>query len=309
MRVMALPTYQTAMLPVLRFAQDRNEHSLRDATTAVSDAFELSDEERTQLLGSGRKPVIDDRVGWARTYLGQAKLLESTRRGYFRITERGLSLLATNPVIINDQTLKQYPEFLEFLNRKTLKKKADSISDVVLPADDQSTPEESIENSFQTIRNSLASEILEQIKSCSPKFFERLVVELLVKMGYGGTLEDAGQAIGKSGDGGIDGIIKEDRLGLDVIYLQAKRWEGSVSRPEIQKFAGALLGNQARKGVFITTSGFTKEAREYVKTIASTIILIDGDDLADLMIDFNVGVSVAVNYEIKKIDSDYFVEE
>lgn len=296
------------MLPVLRFAQDRNEHSLREVTTAVSDTFELSDEERSQLLGSGRKPVIDDRVGWARTYLGQAKLLESTRRGYFRITERGLSLLATNPTIINDQTLKQYPEFLEFLDRKTLKKKIVGNNDFVLSTDNQSTPEESIENAFQTIRNSLASEILEQIKGCSPKFFERLVVELLVKMGYGGTLEDAGQAIGKSGDGGIDGIIKEDRLGLDVIYLQAKRWDGNVSRPEIQKFAGALLGNQARKGVFITTSGFTKEAREYVKTISSTIILIDGDDLADFMIDYNVGVSAAACYEIKKIDSDYFVE-
>lgn len=297
------------MLPLLRFAEDRSEHSLREATEAVSNSFGLTEDERNQLLGSGRKPIIDDRVGWARTYLGQAKLLESTRRGYFRITDRGLELLATNPSSINDQTLRQYPEFAEFISRKTLNKKNLDTTIVKSPAESQSTPKESLETAYQTIRNSLGSEITEQLKRCSPVFFENLVVELLVKMGYGGTLEDAGQAIGKSGDGGIDGIIKEDRLGLDVIYLQAKRWEGNVSRPEIQKFAGALLGNQARKGVFITTSGFSKEARDYVKTIASTIILIDGDELADLMIDYNVGVSVDRNYEIKKIDSDYFVEE
>ncbi len=171
------------------------------------------------------------------------------------------------------------------------------------------TPEENLDESYKKIRESLANEILDKVKSCSPLFFERLVVELLVAMGYGGTLQDAGKAVGKSGDGGIDGIIKEDRLGLDVIYLQAKRWEGNVSRPEIQKFAGALLGNQARKGVFITTSDFTKEAKDYVKTISSNIILINGEELAELMIDYNVGVSVATTYEIKKIDSDYFSEE
>ena len=228
------------MLPLLKFVHDRNEYSLRQATAAVSEAFGLTEDERNQLLSSGRKPVIDDRVGWARTYLGQAKLLESTRRGYFRITERGLALLATNPSTINDQTLKQYPEFIEFLSRKTLKKKSSALIGNQVAIDfetgttpSQSTPAESLEDAFQTIRNSLASDILEQVKGCSPQFFERLVVELLVKMGYGGTMADAGQAVGKSGDGGIDGIIKEDRLGLDVIYLQAKRWLLNFTMPSV----------------------------------------------------------------------------
>ncbi|MEO7672601.1 MAG: restriction endonuclease [Pyrinomonadaceae bacterium] len=313
---MAIPTYQKALLPLLKLVQDRNEYSLRQATAAVSDAFGLSENERQELLSSGRRPVIYDRVGWARTYLAQAKLLESTRRGYFRITDRGLTLLATNLTTIDDQTLKQYPEFVEFLNRKTLKKKSRGLisNQVVIDLETgtavtQSTPEESLEDAFQTIRNSLASDILEQVKSCSPQFFERLVVELIVKMGYGGTMDDAGQAVGKSNDGGIDGIIKEDRLGLDVIYLQAKKWEATVGRPELQAFAGALLGKQANKGVFITTSNFSSGAKEFVKSISSNIILIDGDELADLMIDYNVGVSVVANYEIKKIDSDYFIDE
>ena len=265
---MPLPTYQTSMLPLLKFAADGQEHSLREAVVAVSRAFGLTEEERNQLLASGRKPIIEDRVGWARTYLGKAGLLESTRRGFFRITSRGLDLVSSGATDINDQVLKRYPEFMDFVGRKSRKRKSDETALFVEQTsfdEKANTPEESSEDSYRAIRNRLAVEILEQVKSCSPLFFERLVVQLLVAMGYGGTRENAGQAIGKSGDGAIDGIIKEDRVGLDVIYLQAKRWEGNVSRPEIQKFAGALLGNQARKGVFITTSTFTKEAREYVK--------------------------------------------
>jgi restriction system protein len=201
--------------------------------------------------------------------------------------------------------LAQFPEFREFRDRKR---------PTVAMVDDQieivsKTPDELMYESYNDIREALASDILEKVKSCTPNFFENLVVDLLVTMGYGGTLEDAGQAVGKSGDGGIDGIIKEDRLGLDLIYLQAKRWEGTVSRPELQKFAGALLGKQARKGVFITTSSFTNEAREYVRSIGSNIILIDGAELADFMIDYNVGVSVSATYEIKKVDSDFFTDE
>ena len=298
------------MLPLLRFARDENEHSLREATDILSNEFNLSETEREELLASGRKPIFYDRVGWAKTYLSQAKILESTRRGFFKITKRGIDLLNQNLQTINDKTLQQFPEFREFVSRKN-KKSVKSIEKAVTENLVQiiNTPEESLETAYQTIRLNLANEILETVKTCTPTFFERLVVELLVAMGYGGTLQDAGKAVGKSGDGGIDGIIKEDRLGLDVIYLQAKRWEGNVSRPEIQKFAGALLGNQARKGVFITTSDFTKEARDYVKTISSNIILINGEELAELMIDYNVGVSVATTYEIKKIDSDYFSEE
>lgn len=306
---MPIPTYQEAMLPLLKFAADKQEHSLRDAAGAVSDAFGLTGDERNEMLQSGRKPIIDDRVGWARTYLGQAGLLDSTRRGYFRISDRGISLLSTNPVVVNDNLLKQYPEFVEFILRKTRKKQSNDTAETETIPESRSTPEEAFESSFQIIKNSLANEVLEQVKTCSPSFFERLVVDLLVAMGYGGTHEDAGQAIGKSNDGGIDGIIKEDRLGLDVIYIQAKRWEANVGRPELQAFAGALLGKQANKGVFITTSNFSSGARDFVGSIASNIILIDGEELADLMIDFNVGVNVIANYEIKRIDSDYFIEE
>lgn len=308
---MPIPTYQEAMLPLLTFAGDQQEHSLSDATKAVSDAFRLTESERNELLQSGRKPIIDDRVGWARTYLGQAGLLQSTRRGFFRISDRGLSVLTTNPTQIDDRYLRQYPEFVEFLSRKTRKRTTDELPTTANETiiENENTPEEALESSFQVIRNRLASEVLEQVKSCSPNFFERLVVDLLVAMGYGGMREAAGQAVGQSGDGGIDGIIKEDQLGLDVIYLQAKRWEGNVSRPEIQKFAGALQGKRAKKGVFITTSDFTKEAREFAAGIDNKLILIDGLELAEYMIDFNVGTSTVNTYEIKRIDSDYFIEE
>ncbi|MCA1622294.1 MAG: restriction endonuclease [Acidobacteria bacterium] len=303
---MSIPDYQTLMLPVLRFASDKNEHSLHETIDNLAKEFSLNENEMQELLPSGQQTIFHNRVGWARTYLSKAGLLETPKRGFFRITNRGLNVLAENPVKVDNRILKQFPEFLEFQNRKN-KKTEKTINENI--EEIQNTPEESLETAYQTIRISLATEILEKVKSCSPNFFERLVVELLVKMGYGGTLQDAGKAVGKSGDGGIDGIIKEDRLGLDVIYLQAKRWEGNVSRPEIQKFAGALLGNQARKGVFITTSDFTREARDYVKTISSNIILIDGEELAELMIDYNVGASNATVYEIKKVDSDYFIEE
>lgn len=308
---MSIPTYQEAMLPLLKFAGDQQEHSLSEATAAVSDAFRLTEDERNKLLQSGRKPIIDDRVGWARTYLGQAGLLQSTRRGFFKISDRGLSVLTTNPTQIDDGYLRQYPEFVEFLSRKTRKRKADELPtpENTPITENENTPEEALESSFQVIRNRLASEVLEQVKACSPNFFERLVVDLLVAMGYGGMREAAGQAVGQSGDGGVDGIIKEDQLGLDVIYLQAKRWEGNVSRPEIQKFAGALQGKRAKKGVFITTSDFTKEAREFAGGIDNKLILIDGIELAEYMIDFNVGTSTVNTYEIKRIDSDYFVEE
>lgn len=306
---MAIPDYQSIMLPLLRFASDEKEHTLRETADVLSKKFNLSEAEKAELLASGRKLIFYDRVGWAKTYLGQAKILESTRRGFFKITQRGIDLLSQNPTAINDKTLQQFPEFREFVSRKN--GKPEKIVETIIQNNELtvSTPEESLEAAYQTIRVNLATEILQTVKNCSPNFFERLVVEILVKMGYGGTLQDAGKAIGKSGDGGIDGIIKEDRLGLDIIYLQAKRWENVVGRPEIQKFAGALQGQRARKGVFITTSDFTREAREYVSMIDSKIILIDGEELAELMIDYNVGVSNATIYEIKRIDSDYFLED
>jgi restriction system protein len=303
---MSIPDYQTLMLPLLRFASDKSEHSAHEATTALAEKFSLNETQLQELLPSSKQTIFRNRVGWARTYLSKAGLLESSKRGFFQISKRGLEILSQNPNRIDNKTLKQFSEFNEFQNRKN-DKTAKVLTETAEDVND--TPEESLETANQTIRNALAAEIIEKVKTCSPGFFERLVVELLVKMGYGGTLQEAGKAVGKSGDGGIDGIINEDRLGLDVIYLQAKRWEGNVSRPEIQKFAGALQGKRARKGVFITTSDFTKEAREYVAMIDSKIILIDGEELAELMIDYNVGVSVATVYEIKKMDSDYFLEE
>lgn len=306
---MPIPDYQTLMLPLLKFVSDESEHSLREATEVLSKHFNLTQEEKETLLASGRKPIFYDRVGWAKTYLGQAKLLESQRRGFFKITERGINFLKQNPDKLNDKVLQQFTEFKEFVSRKN-KKSEKSVVEITLSIDNEKTPEESLEVAYQTIRNSLASEIIERVKSCSPYFFERLVVELLVKMGYGGTLQEASALVTRKGsDEGIDGIIKEDRLGLDVIYIQAKRWEGVVGRPEIQKFAGALLGQQAKKGVFITTSSFTKDAKDFADKIESKIILIDGEQLAEFMIDYNVGVSNATSYEIKRIDSDYFSED
>lgn len=303
---MAIPDYQSLMLPLLKIAEDTNEHSIQEAYKSLAKNFALTEKELNELLPSGKQTVFRNRVGWARTYLSKAGLINLTKRGFFQITERGKTSIDKNLQKIDNRYLRQFEEFNEFQKKKNEK---EEITINEIQEDVERTPEEALETSYQTIRNALATEILDKVKSCSPAFFERLVVELLVAMGYGGTLQDAGKAVGKSGDGGIDGIIKEDRLGLDVIYLQAKRWEGNVSRPEIQKFAGALLGQQARKGVFITTSDFTKEAKDFAEKIDSKIILINGEELAELMIDYNVGVSVATTYEIKKMDSDYFSEE
>jgi restriction system protein len=303
---MGIPDYQTAMLPVLRFLGDGNEHHIGEVVEHVAEEFKLSPEEREQLLGSGQQTIIRNRVGWARTYLKKAGLIQSTRRGFLRISERGRVALADHPARIDVKFLEQFPEFREFrdLRRQQLEEKPQALS-----IDEEATPEEALDAAYQRLRIDLESELLDQVKSASPAFFERLVVELLVRMGYGGTLRDAGQAVGKSGDGGVDGIIKEDLLGLDVIYIQAKRWEGTVGRPEIQKFAGALQGHRARKGVFITTSSFSGDAVEFTARIDSKIVLIDGVTLARYMIDNDVGVSAYRAYQVKKIDSDYFAEE
>lgn len=305
---MGIPDYQSSMLPLLRATEDGEEHSLRETIELLANEFKLTDEERKELLPSGQQPIFDNRVGWARTYMKKAGLLESTRRGYCRITERGREVLRKNPKVINDRFLAQFPEFLEFQARKVKNQqiiKANKDIDVIV----SDTPAEVIESAYQSLRNSIASDLLETVKSCSPMFFERLVIDLLLKMGYGGSRLDAGKAIGRNGDSGIDGIIKEDKLGLDTIYIQAKRWDGTVSRPEIQKFAGALHGQRSRKGIFITTSTFSKEAWEYASSIDIKIILIDGEQLAQLMMDHGVGVSTAATYEIRKIDRDYFSED
>jgi restriction system protein len=302
---MAIPDYQSIMLPLLECASDKQEHSLREAIEKLTHHFKLTDEELKQLLPSGQQAIFDNRVGWARTYMKKAKLLESTRRGYLKITERGLSVLKDKPSHINVAFLDKFEEFKEF--RALKKYKTDETS--IIEQNQSSTPAEIFENSYQALKETLANDLIAQIKSSPPSLFEKIVVELLVKMGYGGSRKDAGKAIGKSGDEGIDGIIKEDRLGLDIIYIQAKRWENTVSRPEIQKFAGALQGQRAKKGIFITTSDFSREATEYASRIESKIVLIDGEQLTQLMIDHNIGVNTVSSYEIKRIDSDYFVEE
>ncbi len=296
------------MLPVLELAADGAEHKFRDAVDKLADEFSLTDEERNELLPSGSQAVFTNRVGWARSYLKQAGLLASPRRGYFTITEQGQSLLAEKPDKVNVSVLERYPAFLEFRARRR-DKSNDSETQTIETTVSTDTPEDSLASAYRTLRRNLEQELLDAVTESSPTFFERMVVDLLVKMGYGGNRQDAGRALGKSGDGGIDGIINEDRLGLDVIYIQAKKWDATVGRPEIQKFAGALQGQRARKGVFITTSNFSKEAIEYASAIDSRIILIDGNQLAALMTEHNLGVSVVGQYEVKKLDTDYFYEE
>lgn len=306
---MAIPDYQTCMLPFLRFLGDKNEHTLRETEESLAKHFDLTDSERVELLQSGQQGIFKNRIGWARTYLKKAGLLEAPRRGVFKITDRGLATLETNPSRIDAKFLEQFPEFIEFREASKISNEIKFSSDLTdtVPVT-AATPEEAIELAYQGLREQLAQEILAVVLTCSPTFFEQLVVDLLVKMGYGGSRRDAGERIGQSGDGGIDGIIKEDRLGLDAIFIQAKRWQGSVGRPEIQKFVGALQGQRAKKGVFITTSWYTAEAIDYASRIDTKVVLLDGKTLSALMIDFDIGVAASASYVVKRIDSDYFEE-
>jgi len=305
---MAIPDYETLMLPLLKLAAKKpnDEQSILAAVNSLAAEFRLTEDERRELLPSGGTFKFSSRVSWAATYMKKAGLLEVPRRGHIRITRRGLDALKQNPTRIDGDLLAQYEEFREFQGRKKEKKESKEPTE----SSNKQTPIETIDIEYRRIREALASEILEKVKSCSPQFFEWLVVTLLVKMGYGGSLKDAGQAIGRSGDAGIDGVIKEDRLGLDNIYVQAKRWtDRNVGSPDIDQFAGALSKKKATKGIFITTSAFSKDALDSVKDYPTKIILIDGQQLAQFMIDFGVGVSVAQTYEIKKIDSDFFEEQ
>ena len=301
---MAIPTFQDLMLPLLALAGDGECHTSKDAAEPLAQQFGLTAEEQVQVLARGQR-VFLNRVHWARIYLVRARLLEAPSRGVFQITERGRAVLKSPPPVITTAFLKQFPEFSEWHGAAT---SIDSTTET--SGDATATPEETIEAAFKQSRDALAAELLAQVKQASPTFFERLVVDLLVAMGYGGSRTDAGKALGRSGDGGIDGIIKEDKLGLDAIYLQAKRWtDRTVGRPDLQQFAGALNEKRARKGVFITTSTFAPGARDFVSRIDSKIILIDGEELASLMIDHNVGVTLERTYEIKRVDADFFTEE
>lgn len=302
---MTIPDFQSIMLPLLQIASDEKEHSIHEAVEILANQFNLSEEEESLLLPSGQQPIFYNRVGWARTYLKKAGLLEDPRRGYFRITNRGKEVLNKQPERIDMKFLQQFPEYIEFREKAVTESVTTKLDEM-----DELTPEEALEEAYQKIREDLADKVLSAVRNTSPGFFEKIVVELLVKMGYGGSRRDAARAVGGRGDEGIDGIIDEDRLGLDTIYIQAKKWkEGStVGRPEIQKFVGALQGQRAKKGIFITTTRFTEEAKRYASNIDTKVVLIDGNRLANLMIDYSVGVAQQTSYDIKSLDSDYFGE-
>jgi restriction system protein len=301
---MAIPDYQSLMLPLLQLASDQQEHAMAETVELLAKEFRLTEEEEEELLPSGLESVFRNRARWARTFLKKAGLIEATARGRFRISQRGMEVVSEKPQRIDNKYLRQFAEFQDF---------RPSAQSVVVTAEpikvaEARTPQESLDGSYQELRQALAHEVLENLKICSPRFFERVVVNLLVAMGYGGSRRDAGQAVGQSGDAGIDGIIKEDKLGLDAIYLQAKRWEGTVGRPVVQGFAGSLDGVKAHKGVVITTSQFSQDARDYVRHLQKKIVLIDGKELAQLMIDYGLGVAEVATYMVKRLDADYFDE-
>ena len=303
-----IPDFQSIMLPLLEIIGDKKEYTIQEIRDSLAKNFNLTEEEKSEPLPKSKQKRFNNRVGWARTYLKKAELLVYTQKDVFKITDRGLTVLKEKPSKINIKYLKHFPEFLEF---KKPSKKIDQLKGKEIESIlEEKTPEELLEIGYEKYQEKLLSDMLEKVKQCSPEFFERLVVDLLVSMGYGGSFEDAGKAIGKSGDEGVDGIIKEDKLGLDVIYLQAKKWTKSpISRPEIQKFAGALLGKKAKKGVFITTSTFSVGAIEYARNVENKIILIDGEQLTRYMVENGIGVSETASYSINKIDLDYFTEE
>jgi restriction system protein len=304
---MAIPDFQSLMLPALRYVADKStEVPVREISGALAEVFKLTPDELSRLIPSGRAPQFYNRVQWAITHLRKAGLFATPRRACVTITARGREVLAQKPERVDLRLLSKFEEFKEF---RTRKRESGNDSDG-LEESLSKTPLEIIESGHQTLQSALATDLLDRVKLCDPAFFEQLVVELLLKMGYGGSRADAGKAIGRSGDGGVDGIIKEDRLGLDTIYLQAKRWtDKPVGRPDVQQFAGALAGHGATKGIFITTSEFTRDARDYASGLRNVkLVLIDGEDLAGLMIDHNLGVATTATYEVKRIDSDYFAE-
>jgi len=303
-----IPKYEEIMLPFLKYLSDGKEHSLSETHDALARQFRLTDEELRELLPSGQQPIFRNRLGWARTYLKKAGLLTSPKRAHSKISDAGLALLKENPPEITSKFLMRYDDFVEFQSIKKTKADKSIEPQTVFDSVSDQTPEESLEYAYQKLHSELSKELINIVKTCTPSFFEKLVIDLLITMGYGGSRKEAGKAMGKSGDGGIDGIINEDKLGLDVIYLQAKRWENSVPVKEIRDFTGALASKKAKKGIFITTSSFPKSVYEFVGQVEYKIILIDGERLTDLMIEHSVGLSTVSTYHVKTIDSDYFEE-
>jgi restriction system protein len=304
---MAVPDFQTIMQPLLAQFADGDEHPVATARDELASHFRLTSEELAEELPSGRAKTFANRVGWATTYLYRCGLLDRTSRSVYRITDRGRTVLEAHPDRIDLSVLSQFPEFHEFRARAREGSRS-SDADLSATADD-ATPEERVAAAYRELRSALAAELLDRVFERSPEFFEKLVLDVLYAMGYGGRRDKAVQRLGQSGDEGVDGVIREDALGLDQIYVQAKRWHNHVSRPDIQKFVGALHGQRASKGVFITTSTFSGEAAAYADNITPRVILIDGQELMQLMIDNDVGVSVDTRYDVKKIDQDYFLSD
>lgn len=305
---MAIPDYQTLMLPLLEALADGRERKLRELLEPLADRFGLSKEEREAILPSGQQTIFNSRLGWARTYLKKAGLLESPVRGFNRITALGRQVLAGRPTTIDNDFLKQYPSFREFVAKSGPKPNGEPVKPEPVLEESQ-TPFEQIEAAYNSLSAKTADELLERLKACSPAFFEMVVVKLLLAMGYGGVAGE-GKVTGRSGDGGIDGVIRQDKLGLDVVCIQAKRWEGSVGRPVIQQFVGGMDGYRAKKGVIMTTSNFSKDALDFVHRIeGKRVVLIDGDRLAALMVEHDLGVTSTKTYVIKEVSNDFFDEE
>lgn len=312
---MAVPTYDELFLPFLKMLERHGQISLAGARDLIAADLGLTEEDRQELLPSGRQGRYDNRVGWARTYLGKAGLIRTVRRGVFELSEAGRQLLATNPQKVDLDTLSRYESYRVW-DEASRSSRSTPSNDTLFPSkpkvDDQETPEESMEAAYSVLRQSLASEIAEALQGVTWSRFEQIVIDLLLALGYGGSRAGAGHAFRKGGDEGVDGVINEDRLGLSKIYVQAKKYapDRRISRPDVQAFVGSLIGQKARQGVFITTSSFTKEALAYVERLSDQqVVLIDGELLAEYMMDHNVGVSEKDRFVIKRIDSGYFEED
>ena len=304
---MPIPDYQTLMLPFLKATSDKEAYRLSEVVEKLAEEYQLTPEEREQLLPCGTQKVFTSRVSWAGTYLRKANLLSAPSRGIYHITQKGEEVLQQQPERIDKAFLSQIPEFGDFISRQTPRVEESVNLPLTLQEQEALDPKELLERSYQTMRQALADELLTTVKTRPPKFFENLVVELLMKMGYGGSHQAIKDAVcGRTGDRGIDGVINQDPLGLEQIYIQAKRWEASVGSPQVQGFAGSMDQFHANKGVMFTTSSFTQEARQFATTTSKKIVLIDGQKLIQLMLDYGVGVTVEDTYQLHKIDADYF---
>jgi len=309
---MTIPTYQELMLPVLRLAAT-GEQRVADAAEHIANQFGLSTEEREERLPSGNQRVLHNRIHWAKFYMGKAGLIASPKRGRFVTTEAGKALLHTNPAQLGVHELKAYQSFNDFYDKpKPVEGETSTLAptDAAPPSIETATPEEQLEAAYQAMQSALRAELLERIVQNTPAFFEHLIVDLLIAMGYGGSQRSAATDLGRSGDGGVDGVINEDKLGLDRVYVQAKRYaDTTIGRPDVQAFVGSLVGHGATKGVFVTTSSFSAQARDYVRHLNQRVILIDGDRLTDLMIEYGVGVRINRQIAFKRVDEDFFAEE